>query len=78
MPEILNTSSMQCKAASLEAIHSFTDWCPSVILINSKYTSYGLDRKEGKFQGLAQNYVGNAKKNLRLTVSTSIAPVAIS
>ncbi|WVQ77130.1 hypothetical protein IAR50_006813 [Cryptococcus sp. DSM 104548] len=42
------------------------------IVLATKYTSYGLDRKEGKFQGIGVNYCGNHKKNLRLTVESSL------
>ncbi|WRT70902.1 uncharacterized protein IL334_007901 [Kwoniella shivajii] len=42
------------------------------IVVATKYTTYGLDRKEGRFQGIAANYVGNSKKNLRLTVESSL------
>lgn len=37
--------------------------------VNSKYTTFCLDRKEGKFQGIGANFVGNHKKSLRLSVS---------
>ncbi|ODO06643.1 hypothetical protein I350_04001 [Cryptococcus amylolentus CBS 6273] len=42
------------------------------IVLATKYTTYGLDRKEGKFQGIGANYCGNHKKNLRLTVDASL------
>ncbi|ODN92759.1 aryl-alcohol dehydrogenase [Cryptococcus wingfieldii CBS 7118] len=42
------------------------------IVLATKYSTYALDRKEGKFQGIAANYVGNHKKNLILTVDSSL------
>lgn len=38
-------------------------------IVNRKYTTFSLDRKEGKFQGIGANFVGNHKKSLRISVS---------
>ncbi|ODO05817.1 hypothetical protein I350_04878 [Cryptococcus amylolentus CBS 6273] len=42
------------------------------IVLATKYSTLGLDRNEGKFEGIAANYCGNHKKNLRLTVESSL------
>ncbi|WVQ63504.1 uncharacterized protein L199_001657 [Kwoniella botswanensis] len=48
------------------------------IVLATKYTTFPLDRKEGRFQGIGANYVGNAKKNLRLTVDSSLKKLRTS
>ncbi|WVR03355.1 hypothetical protein IAU60_000346 [Kwoniella sp. DSM 27419] len=42
------------------------------MVIATKYSTFSLDRKEGKFQGIGANYVGNAKKNLVLSVESAL------
>ncbi|WWD20886.1 hypothetical protein CI109_105363 [Kwoniella shandongensis] len=42
------------------------------IVLATKYTTYALDRKEGKFQGIGANYNGNSRKNLAITVESSL------
>ncbi|WVQ86190.1 hypothetical protein IAT38_008358 [Cryptococcus sp. DSM 104549] len=43
------------------------------IVISTKYSSYGLDKKDnGGFKGIKANYVGNQKKNLLLTIDTAL------
>ncbi|WWC92524.1 uncharacterized protein L201_007483 [Kwoniella dendrophila CBS 6074] len=42
------------------------------IVLATKYTTFSLHRKEGQFKGIGANYVGNAKKNLKLTVESSL------
>ncbi|WVW80648.1 hypothetical protein I302_102634 [Kwoniella bestiolae CBS 10118] len=48
------------------------------IVLATKYTTFPLDRKEGQFEGIRANYVGNAKKNLRLTVDASLKKLRTS
>lgn len=38
----------------------------------SKYSSYGKNRQGERFPGIGVNFVGNAKKNLRVTVDESL------
>ncbi|OCF35935.1 aryl-alcohol dehydrogenase [Kwoniella heveanensis BCC8398] len=42
------------------------------MVIATKYTTFPLDRKEGKFDGIGANYVGNSKKSMRLSVEASL------
>ncbi|WWC65012.1 uncharacterized protein I303_107626 [Kwoniella dejecticola CBS 10117] len=42
------------------------------IVLATKYTTFPLDRKEGRFEGIGANYVGNAKKSLKLSVEASL------
>ncbi|WVQ86211.1 hypothetical protein IAT38_008379 [Cryptococcus sp. DSM 104549] len=42
------------------------------IVLATKYTTYGMNRKEGQYQGIGANYCGNHKKNLRITLESSL------
>ncbi|WWC98360.1 hypothetical protein V866_005251 [Kwoniella sp. B9012] len=42
------------------------------MVIATKYTTYNLDRKEGRFKGIGANYVGNATKSLHLNIEDSL------
>ncbi|OWT36177.1 aryl-alcohol dehydrogenase [Cryptococcus neoformans Bt1] len=48
------------------------------IVLATKYTTFCLDRKEGKFQGIGANFVGNHKKSLRLSVEDSLKKLRTS
>ena len=40
--------------------------------MDSKYTSYGKNRKEGPYPGIGVNHCGNSKKNLRVSVEEAL------
>ncbi|GFZ50406.1 oxidoreductase with NAD+ or NADP+ as acceptor [Saitozyma sp. JCM 24511] len=48
------------------------------IVLATKYTTYGLNRKEGRQNGIGINYAGNHRKNLFLTVEDSLKKLRTS
>ena len=47
------------------------------IVLATKYTTFGLDRADGKFGGIRSNFFGNHKKNLHSSVERSLKKLKV-